>query len=74
MAYWEYIRKSGYELNKIEKQLQRIEKGNITLSFPNAKKYEPNEPRISLVNSIISEMKSDGTTLLFLTDLPQEKS
>ncbi len=45
MAYWEYIRVTGYDLGKIAQELNRIEKGEVTLDFPKAKSFQPNQPR-----------------------------
>ncbi len=71
MAYWEYIRVAGYDLGKIAKELNRIEKGEVSLDFPKAKSFQPNQPRITLVANIMTNMKNDKSALPFLQNLPQ---
>jgi hypothetical protein len=66
MTYWEYIRKAGYELGKIDKELHRIEKGEVSLDFPKAKNFQPGQPRTTLLNNIMADMKTDPSTFSFL--------
>ena len=40
-------------------------------NFPKAKYFEPNQPRTTLMNNIMSDMKGDASTFPFLQNLQQ---
>jgi hypothetical protein len=57
-------------LAKIDKELHRIEKGEVSLDFPKAKNFQPDQPRTTLLNNIMTDMKTDPSTFSFLSDIP----